>query len=131
MNILVYASPENKAGMRIIQVIGSAAFHQNLEIYPSMETLSNRLKKPLHSDIIGIFMPEDFKDLLNLVSIQPLFRNMRIILILPDREEATISAGHALGPRYLSYSDCDLRDVAAVMDKILLSQCQVGSQLYA
>lgn len=131
MNIIIYATPTNHAGTRIIQVIEAASFQQNMEIFPSMEMLSNRLKKPLHSDIIGIFMPEDFEDLANLISIQPLLRNIRIILILPDREEETISAGHSLGPRYLSYSDCDLSDVAAVMDKIFSNHCQVGSELYA
>ena len=35
------------------------------------------------------------------------------------REEDTVSKGHLLRPRYLTYADGDFEDVAAVLEKIL------------
>jgi hypothetical protein len=40
---------------------------------------------------------------------------MRIILVLPDRDDETVAMGHRLRPRMVSYNDGDYLDVAAVL----------------
>ena len=54
-----------------------------------------------------------------LLSLRELLNDVRIILILPDRGRETISQGHLLRPRFLSYADGDLTDVIAVLSKML------------
>ncbi len=129
MNVIIYSSPTNDAGDKLKQVATIQASDLKVEFYHSILELSHRLHKPLKGDNVGIFFPSDFSDLLNLLSIQDLFRNIRIILVLPDREENTISAGHALRPRFLSYADCDFSDVEAVMDKMFINNVQCENQL--
>jgi len=44
---------------------------------------------------------------------------MRIILILPDEDNETITMGHTLFPRFSTYADSDFKDVAAVLKKMI------------
>jgi hypothetical protein len=48
-----------------------------------------------------------------------LFGNIKIVLILPDRNNETIVIGHKLRPRFLSYTDSDFIDVAVVLENML------------
>ena len=54
-----------------------------------------------------------------MLSIQSLLINMRIVLILPDRNNGTIEAGHSLHPRYLSFKDNSLKDMKAVLARMI------------
>ena len=47
--------------------------------------------------------------------------DVRIILILPDREHLTVIKGHTLSPSYTSYVDSNTTDVAAVLNKMISS----------
>lgn len=117
--VFVYATTPSGAGKRVQQIVESQVSHQQIEIYHSIERLSQRLRQPLVGEIIGVFLAKNRQEISELVSIRHLLRDIRIILILPDREENTVSQGHALKPRFLSYADGDFTDVAAVMRKML------------
>ncbi|MCD6199973.1 MAG: hypothetical protein J7K15_15635, partial [Deltaproteobacteria bacterium] len=52
-------------------------------------------------------------------SVRDLIWDLRLILILPDREAGTIAKGHILRPRFLTYLDSDFTEVAAVLKKML------------
>lgn len=117
--VLVYATPANAAGKRLQQIVETQVSHQQKEIYDSIEKLFERLRQPLVGEIIGVFFAANQEELSGLLSIRHLLRDIRVILVLPDREENTVSAGHALKPRFLSYADGDLSDVAAVVSKML------------
>jgi hypothetical protein len=62
------------------------------------------------------------EDLLYLVANKELIWNLRVILILPDREEDTVTKGHLLRPRFLTYADGNFLDVATVLGKMLQSR---------
>ena len=59
------------------------------------------------------------KELLEIHSMRDLFRDIRIVLILPDRSGDTVSMGFKLFPRFVSYADGNFMDVAAVLNKML------------
>lgn len=117
--VLVYSPQENGQGKRLEQIVEAQVSDQQKEIYQSIERLSQRLRQPLFGEIIGVFFAENLQDISELLSIRHLLRDIRIILVLPDREENTVSQGHALKPRFLSYAESDFTDVAAVMRKML------------
>ncbi len=119
MKVLIYSTSPNGAGKKLQQIIEPLISNQQKEIYKSIEELSQRFRQPLGDKCIGVFLASHQQDLSDLLSIRDLFRDLRIILVLPDREENTTTKGHALRPRFLSYADGDLTDVAAVMSKML------------
>ena len=59
------------------------------------------------------------EDLVDLLSIRNLLDDLRVILLLPNREKETINKGHTLRPRFLTYADSNLLNVAAVLSKML------------
>ncbi len=117
--IIIYSTPNNITCKNLEQAMDTITSGLHQDFYSSIENLSQRLCQPLGPDVIGIFIASNPQELFELASIQHLFRNIRIILILPDREDSTISQGFSLRPRYLSYADGDLFDVAAVMGKMV------------
>ena len=90
------------------------------EMFNSVESLSRRLCRPntTREETIAVLFTVDIKDLLDLIYIRDLLDDIGIILILPDDKKETISAGHRLRPRYISYTDGNFKDVAAVLNKM-------------
>ena len=68
---------------------------------------------------IAVLEANSMDELKDLVSLHDLFLDIRIILILPDRERETISNAHKLRPRFLAYADSDFESVKVVLKKML------------
>lgn len=91
------------------------------ETFNSVAHLSRRLCRlyARRGETIGVLFAADRQDLANLLSIQDLLDDVRIILVLPDDKKETVSAGHRLRPRYISYAGGNFEDVAAVLNKMM------------
>ena len=120
-NIILFVNGKcAAAGNRLRKSIESVVSCQHLEIQRSIKDLSKRLNRfPREIDLAVLFAAS--KDQLSeLLSLRELLNDVRIILILPDRGRETISKGHLLRPRFLSYADGDLTDVIAVLSKMIV-----------
>ena len=93
--------------------------NENTEIYSTIDTLGQRLHQPSYNIAVAVLLISGREELRDVLSIRHLFDNIKIILILPDRKNKTIVIGHKLRPRFLSYTDGDFKDVAAVLKKML------------
>lgn len=93
--------------------------NENTEIYSTIDTLGKRLRRPSYNIAVAVLLFSSREELRDVLSIRHLFDNIKIILILPDRKNETILLGHKLRPRFLSYTDGDFKDVAAVLKKML------------
>lgn len=112
----------NSAGKKLRRMLEESFETEKGAYYPSIEKLASRLRNPMASDMVAVLLPADKDELTHLVSIRHLLRDIRIILVLPDSKEETISQGHALRPRFLSYADGDFSDVAAVTAKMMATK---------
>ena len=117
--IIIFSTKKNRAGESINQVVNSVTSERPKKVYTSISKLAHRLQNQMDHNTIGIFLTSDQDELSGLTSIQHLFRSIRVILVVPDREHHTISKGFSLKPRYLSYADGDLSDVAVIMSKMV------------
>jgi hypothetical protein len=119
MKFLVYATNLNAAGKKLRRMLDDS-FQMEQGVYcTSIEKLVHRLRFPMTNDMVAVLLPMNSKELEHLISIRHLLRDIRIILVLPDSKDETISQGHALRPRFLSYQDGDFSDVAAVAAKMI------------
>lgn len=118
MVFIIYKSSTGSSN-KLQRIIEPLVSKTQLEKYTSIKELTKRLQQPMKEEVVGIFMPSNEKDLSDLLSIKSLVREIRIILVLPNRDEKTISIGHTLRPRFLTYADGDLTDVGAVMSKMM------------
>ncbi len=119
MNLLLYANGRNDVGERLRNVIEALVSKRKTEICTTINSLSRRLRKPMYNVDIVVLLAAPRKDLLEIHSMRDLFRDIRIILILPDSRRDTISLGHKLYPRFISYADSDFKDVGAVLKKMI------------
>jgi hypothetical protein len=118
MRLLLYVSVNDGVGKRLQKMIEEIVPKNNLEIYRTIENFSRRFRKPVDNlPITAVLLASCSEDLVGFLSIRDLLRDVRIILILPDRDEDTIAQGHTLRPRFLSYTDSDFSDIVAVLEK--------------
>ena len=119
MTLLVYAAKSYEVAQHLQQVIEEIVPKKNLEIYRNFNSLSYRLQQPMNGLRIAILLADSDQDLTDFLSLQDLLSELRIILILPNREPSTFEKAHILGPRFMTYTDSDFEDVKAVLGKML------------
>jgi hypothetical protein len=117
--LIVYSKDKNELGMELEKMLEELVSKENEEICRTTPDLALRLRMPLRESSIVVLLISDEEDLKNMLSIQSLLINMRIVLILPDRNDGTIEAGHELHPRYLSFKDNGLKDLKAVLSRMI------------
>ncbi len=94
MIVLLYTAQANTTGRRLKKIVTTLVPKQQLEICRSSEELSQRLRRPLGKEFIGVFLTVNRQELSDLLSIRNQLTDIRIILIVPDSEKDTISKGH-------------------------------------
>jgi hypothetical protein len=119
MKILFYGTTNIGAVKRLQKVIESAVPMENIEVYRDIEELGERLRLPTSDLNISVFFTKSKTELFELFLIKKWLLNLRIILILPDGDNETITMGHKLFPRFLTYADSDFKDVKAVLSKMI------------
>lgn len=92
---------------------------REIEVFRTIKNLSQKLRQPKNDHDIAVLLANKKEDLQELVRIDHLLEDLRLILILADREADTIAKAHTLRPRFLTYVDSDFLDVAAVLSKML------------
>ena len=113
---------EKKSGIIAGQIIGllkASAIENKTELYHTIKTLSQRLTRTIDGLAIMVLIAGDRKDLLNIIAIQKLFGVIKIIIILPDREDESVKIGYKLQPRFLTYVNGDISEVHGVLRKML------------
>jgi hypothetical protein len=99
----------------VIQTIGQDAV---CEVHQTLEALAGRLCGPGGRPDIVVILAASREHLGQVLSIRELLHGLRLILILPDREPDTITRGHTLAPRFLTYVDGDYTHIGAVLQRI-------------
>jgi hypothetical protein len=119
MKILFYSSKKEEPGMGIGERLRTFVPEERLEIYRSIEELVHGLYRLSDHDTIVLLRAGDREELLRIVSLRDLLQGVRVILLVPDREEETISLAHRLRPRFLSNSESDFSDTMSVLQKMI------------
>ncbi len=119
MNLLIYATLANDASKRLIEVVAGLTEKENTEIFNTLDSLTSRLVKLRRAQTVVVLLGATEKEVSDALSFSKFFHEYKLILILPDRDEQTMSMGHRLFPRYVSYADSDFSDVGAVLKKMI------------
>lgn len=120
MEILFYSKTHEEAleGQELELRLGIDIPGIKLRVYQSIEDLARGIFRRLGRDILVILRVQDREDLLNTDSIKDMLQNLRVILILPDRDEDTIALAHRVRPRFLG-TDEDHYETVKVVKKML------------
>jgi hypothetical protein len=121
MNLLIYASRHHGASRRLLDVVRSLSDRHRCKCihYDQLPVLIDALRRSATGSRMAVLFPSNHRELNQLVAFKHLLFDLQVILILPNGKSQTLSHGHALRPRYISYADSDFTDVAAVSGKLL------------
>jgi hypothetical protein len=90
-----------------------------LQTFRNSEDLAWMLRRPWHRSSIAILVATDRRELEQLIQLQPLLKDIKVLLVLPDRETPTALEGHKLYPRFFTYLDSDPNEILAVLKKMI------------
>ena len=129
LKILLYLPNDNTVGARLLRLIERLAFNEEIEIYRKIDSLIKRLRKSTYDIDVSCLMIANKKQLSGFLPFKELLRNLKTILILPDREHYTISSGHEFYPRYISFIDGDFTDIGEVLEKMIKNKQRMQRQM--
>ena len=124
MKLFLYTTASQGVAEQVRTVLQSSVPEGGIEVYRTINDLSRRLRLPKDDPTIVVVLPASREDILDLLAIRHLFRNVRIILVVPDLEDETIALAHRLRPRFLSYIGGNFSGLATVVDRMFGSYDQ-------
>lgn len=116
-NVIVYYKASNGLGAQLRQTVEQIVSRNRVEIYHTVSGLSGRLHRPA-TDSVVVLLTLDKNDLADIMAIQDLLFDSRIVLVLPGHEDDILAIGHSLRPRFVSFRDYGFQDVSAVLRKM-------------
>jgi hypothetical protein len=118
MKLIFYCADLNDFRSGLLDRIGSLVPAERLVACRDFEELQSTLLNSAYDLFAAVLVVSSRDDLANLLSIREFVTSIRIILILPDCEQETISKAHELRPRFLT-TDWNSEEVIAVLAKML------------
>jgi hypothetical protein len=106
-------------GKKLIRSVREVVLLQDILIANTMDKLFVNLSRPGGEIAATIIVAFSGEELFNFALFRDILLRAPLILILPDHEKKTITKGHALRPRFLSYIDNDFSEVSGVLKKII------------
>jgi hypothetical protein len=122
MKMVFYAPKGHDCAERLRQLVEQLIPADNIMIFDTIVALEKGLRKPPSRPALAVFMAPTFEDLMELVDVGWMLEDFRTIVILPDRDNSTITMGHLLRPSFLTFCDSDFEEVGAVLSNILNTQ---------
>ncbi len=118
MRVFLYSSEIEGKGKEIQGEMKELFPIDQLNILRSVDNLSQKLQEPWEEKPVVVILACKKDELLDLVSIREQLHPVRVILILADAEEGTISLAHRIRPNYLTYVHRDTKELKAVLQKM-------------
>jgi hypothetical protein len=119
--ILLIAERSGTAGHRLLDSVKSAVQVTREGVFGSVMELHEGFKRLRGRVDVAVLLADSQKQLLEILSLNDLLENVRIILVLPDHVRDTVSKGLQLRPRFVEYMDGNFDDIAAVLNKMKTS----------
>ncbi len=118
MTLFCLSNSKNEAKNLLLRVLYMIVPKNKITLINDIGELENHLRQQLHENSIAVLLPADKSELTAIIALKNIFGDIPIILVMPDRENSTISLGYKLRPRFIAYADSDFLDVAAVLMKM-------------
>ncbi len=119
MKCIFYEKQSGIIAKKIIGLMNALAVENKTELYHTIKKLSARLSRPVEEKSVVLLIAADRLDLLAVLPMRNLLDDIHVIIILPDREDESVSIGYKLNPSFLTYVNDDLSEVHAILKKLL------------
>ena len=113
--ILFYAAEENQ----VVQTLEAQLASYSVVRCRSLENLASRLRRPGHGLYVALVVVSAESEMAAINDLGALLRDLRLIIVLPNRDDAIVAWAHTLGPRFIAYADNGYAHVGAVLSKMI------------
>ncbi|MCP4671131.1 MAG: hypothetical protein GY857_07480 [Desulfobacula sp.] len=121
MNLAFFIHKDSsKKGVTFKQIMNKNFKKSEIEIFQAFHKFKLKLEEVAdYNNEIFILFADSKKRLDRLINLLDLFENRRVILILPDDSQDTITTAHQISPRYFTFADNNYSDLCAVITKMM------------
>ena len=119
MQLLFYASKNDKNEKRLKDAIQSAALEGMIEHFTRLDGFRDRLRSIIEPNSILVLAAVNRKELLEMQAFRDMLTEIYIILVLPDQRKSTIKLAHLLRPRFLSVIQDDFSHLSQIVAKMI------------
>jgi len=119
MSLIFFASGLETYAGRLLKLVAEAAPRVEIEVHLTLDSLIHRMRQSDPEAQVVILVARTRRDLDGLLTLRQLLIDRHLILVVPDGEADTLSAGHRLHPRYMSVLESGPQSAAAVSTRLL------------
>jgi hypothetical protein len=119
MNLLFYASVDNRDARKIFEIMQLLEKEVSLEFYRNISLFMKRLRQPAKDLAAVVIFAANMEDLDDIRSVRHFLEDIPVILVLPENGEEYIRKGHLLRPRFLTFAENGQREIGAVLNNML------------
>lgn len=119
MQLLFYASKNDKDKKRLEGVIQAAVPDKPIESFTSVDTLRERIRFIVEPNSIAVLLAFDRDELCEMQMLRELLPEIYVILVIPDWQKSTVNLAHLLLPRFLSQKEDSFSDIKQVLKKMV------------
>jgi hypothetical protein len=123
MHIQLFISEDTQEGDRLLGVLRAAMPGVPLIQYHDTEAIGRVMPTAYNEKIVAVIMVAERETLASLARRNKMWDRLKTILVLPDSEPETVTLGHVLRPTYMTFTNSDFSDVAAVLKHIRKGAC--------
>ncbi|HXZ38310.1 MAG TPA: hypothetical protein VEL68_19950 [Thermodesulfobacteriota bacterium] len=128
MKVLIHTMEAAESLVKMKKAIETALPNIKGETFSTLESLAQRLKEPYDGEEkVALLAATDQKNLEDFLSLQRLFLNVPLILLVPNRSTETMALAHRLRPRFLNDVQGDFTAVIEVLRKMVAVQGERGA----
>ncbi len=117
---VIFFLPESTSALErfqgLVELVNSQA---EAVVTRTIDDLTHNLRQPKHDLAFVVFFAGNKQELLNIIDLSGLLQDVRIIIVLPDRDTDTIRMGHKLYPRFLTDIEDKSNTLELVINKML------------
>jgi len=94
-----------------------------VEVFRDVASFAERLRRPKDPFSVVIVLGPSDDDLKNVAPLREFLKDSRILLVLRDQSEETISLAHRVLPTYITYLDNGTAGVVSVIRQVMRDTC--------
>jgi hypothetical protein len=117
--LLFHAARVGKVEEKLLKVIEEGVPNCPLEICLTTKALERRLRGPVFDIEAAVLLAESGEAFQKIVSLRELLQDLKVILITPDSNQATLVKGHLLKPRFMCDRRSDFAELTAVLQRLV------------
>lgn len=126
MNVVFYSTKSESEGQLLLGALKTPLKGRRIRTFRTLVGLGSYLRNFPRPETM-VLLAANEGELSHLVALKKHFENVPVILILPDRSEATVRLACALGALMTCFLDGDFSDVSAMMARLRTLQNAPGS----